>query len=207
MDTYRKFFSISIERHYPDDAAMIIASTDRHYHIIARDTRFSFTSSNPLDRRLDFSAYFLAFIKALDERAESYEVIRTICLEIVTEYVRPKNRFQVWVKQLPARMIDTWWAKIFLKKFAKRVRQNENADGFIAEIITDQQATFGLGYGVDILECGICKLFKKHRFEKYASILCEVDAVTSSLAGLNLMRESTIAHGASKCDFRWSRKK
>jgi hypothetical protein len=42
-----------------------------------------------------------------------------------------------------------------------------------------------LGYGVDILECGICKLFKKHGYEQYASILCEVDRVTSGLADWN----------------------
>lgn len=207
MDRYRRYFYTSIEHHYQNDAAAIISITDRHYQIISKDTQFSFTSSNPLDRRLDFSAYFLAFIKTLDERGESYDAIRNICLEIVTEYVRPKNRFQTWMKQLPAKMIGTWWAKILLKKFARRIRRNEHEEGFIAEIITDHQQTFGLGYGVDILECGICKLFRKNRFDKYASILCEVDEVTSSLAGLNLIRKGTIARGASKCDFRWSRKK
>jgi hypothetical protein len=39
--------------------------------------------------------------------------------------------------------------------------------GFIATIITDKKETLGLGYGVDILECGICKLFNKHNYQKY----------------------------------------
>lgn len=57
----------------------------------------------------------------------------------------------------------------------------------------------------DILECGICKLFKKHNYEKYSSILCEVDEITSRLAGLKLIRTGTIALGAKKCDFRFKK--
>ena len=84
--------------------------------------------------------------------------------------------------------------------------KNLNPDGFIANIITDKKETLGLGYGVDILECGICKLFKKHNYQKYSSILCEVDTITSGFAGLRLVRGGTIALGAKKCDFRWERK-
>jgi hypothetical protein len=100
-------------------------------------------------------------------------------------------------------LINTWPAQILLKSFQKRVSVNTNAGGFIANIITDKNETFGLGYGVDIIECGICKLFKKHNYSKYASILCEVDEITSRLAGLQLFRSGTIANGAMKCDFRF----
>ncbi|MFI5156145.1 MAG: L-2-amino-thiazoline-4-carboxylic acid hydrolase [Chitinophagales bacterium] len=41
--------------------------------------------------------------------------------------------------------------------------------------------------------------------KKYASILCEVDKVTSGLAGLDLIRTGTIALGAKKCDFRFKK--
>jgi len=106
---------------------------------------------------------------------------------------------------MPAKLANTWLATVFLKKFNKRVSKNSNPGGFIANIITDKQETLGLGYGVDIIECGICKLFKKHNYQKYSSILCEVDAITAELAGLKLIRNGTIALGAKKCDFRWKR--
>ena len=98
---------------------------------------------------------------------------------------------------------NTWLGQILIKAFHKRVSVNTNADGFIANILTDKKETFGLGYGIDIIECGICKLFKKHNYSKYASILCEVDEITSGLAGLQLIRTGTIANGAKKCDFRF----
>jgi hypothetical protein len=88
---------------------------------------------------------------------------------------------------------------------SKRVNRNDNKGGFKANIITDKQQTYGLGYGIDIVECGICKLFNKHHFDKYAPILCEVDKLTAELAGLILVRTGTIANGAKKCDFRFQK--
>ena len=70
-------------------------------------------------------------------------------------------------------------------------------------MITDTKETYGLGYGIDILECGICKLYNKHNYNKFASILCEIDHITTSLAGLEMVRMGTIANGAQKCDFRY----
>ncbi|HEU4858559.1 MAG TPA: L-2-amino-thiazoline-4-carboxylic acid hydrolase [Chitinophagaceae bacterium] len=206
MAKYKKYFITTIKRRFPGHADEIIAGTNDHYKVISVDTAFVASSGNPIDKRLDFCAYFLALIKTLDKRGENFETTRKICLEIVTEYVKPKNQFQQFVKRLPAKLVNTWLATFLLGEFDKRVSKNANPDGFIANIITDKQETLGLGYGIDILECGICKLFKKHNYQKYAAILCEVDALTSDLAGLKLIRTGTIALGAPKCDFRWERK-
>lgn len=101
--------------------------------------------------------------------------------------------------------MNTGLATILLPVFDKKISHNPNKDGFVARIITDKEETYGLGYGVDILECGIGKLFRKHHYEQYASVLCEVDKVASGLAGLQLIRTGTIALGAEKCDFRFKR--
>lgn len=100
-------------------------------------------------------------------------------------------------------MTNTFLGKLMIKKFGKMVEKNSSTEGFIAKIITDKEETYGLGYGIDILECGICKLFAKHNYAKYATILCEVDEITSGLAGLQLIRTGTIANGAKICDFRY----
>jgi hypothetical protein len=205
MPGFRKYFIEGVKKNFPGHSSNIISNIEDNYNIITKDTAFAASSDNPIDKRLDFCAYFLALIKTMDERGESFETIRRICLEIVIEFVRPKNKLQQLLKKVPAKLTNTWLAAIFLKKFSKRVSKNSNPGGFIAKIITDNQETFGLGYGVDILECGICKLFKKHNYQKYSSILCEVDAVTSDLAGLKLIRNGTIASGAKKCDFRWEK--
>lgn len=205
MSGYKKYFVRSINRNFPDDHSKIIASTDHHYQIISADTHFASTSANPIDKRLDFCSYFLALIKTLDEKGQSFESIREICLEIVTDYVTPKNKLQGFVKRLMPKLITTRLGQALIQSFHKRVSVRSHPEGFVANIITDKQETFGLGYGIDILECGICKLFQKHNYKKYASILCEVDEITSGLAGLELIRSGTIANGATKCDFRFKR--
>ena len=206
MPAFRKYFMEGIEKNFPGRSAKIISAIDSHYKIISADTAFAATSKNPIDKRLDFCAYFLALIKTLDEQAETFETIKRICLEIVIEYVRPKNKLQRLLKRIPAKLTNTLLFDYFIKKFSARVNKNSNPGGFVANIITDKKETFGLGYGIDIIECGICKLFIKHNYQTYSSILCEVDKITSDLAGLKLIRNGTIALGAKKCDFRWEKK-
>lgn len=205
MGHYKKYFILFIKENYSSESANIIANTENHYKIISTDIAFAKSSKNPIDKRLDFCAYFLALIKTLDEKGESFENIRKICLQITTEYVQPNNKIQEFFKRLLPKLTNTWLGQRLIKVFHEMVSVNTNADGFIANIITDKQKTFGLGYGIDIIECGICKLFKKHNYSKYASILCEVDEITSGLAGLQLIRTGTIANGAKKCDFRFKR--
>jgi hypothetical protein len=205
MGNYKKYFIKAIENKFPVSSDRIIAYSNAHYKTISINTRFAKTSANPIDKRLDFCSYFLALIKTLDEQGENFETIRKVCLEVVTDYVQPKNKIHALLKRLPAELTNTWLWHILIKAFNKKVSLRSHLDGFVANIIFDKEETFGLGYGVDILECGICKLFKKHHYEKYASILCEVDELTSSMAGLQLIRTGTIALGAKKCDFRYKK--
>lgn len=205
MEKYRKYFARAIKKTYPDKADFLIDEIDNNFKIISIDTSFALSSANPLDKRLDFSAYFLALVKTLDRQGEAFESIRRICLEIVIEYIRPKSKFQLLLKKLPVQFANTWLADVFLKVFNKKVSRKAHSDGFVANIITDKTETYGFGYGFDIVECGICKLFKKHHYEKYSTILCEVDEITSGLIGLKLIRTGTIALGAKKCDFRFKK--
>jgi hypothetical protein len=203
--SFTKFFKKAIEKHFPNEADLLMQEVDQCFKVLSVDTRFAAKSSNPIDRRLDFAAYFLALIQTLESRNHSYDEIKSICLEVTYDYVSPKNGVQKWLKRLPANLINLRITKPLLKLFHNKVSKKGNEAGFRAAIITDKAQTFNLGYGFDIFECGICKLFQKHNAAKYASILCEVDKVTSNLAGLELFRNSTIAYGAEKCDFRFKK--
>ncbi len=205
MKTYRKYFYSAIDHAYPESAALIKEATELRYAVISKDISFAKRSPNPIDRRLDFCAYFLSLIKVLEERGESYEVIRRICLDITLEMVRPKNKLSDIGKKIFPLLTNTWLGKLMISVLQKKAIQNAHPLGFKAQIITDRKKTFGLGYGIDILECGICKLFQKHEMGQFAKILCEVDEITSAHAGLQLIRMGTIANGAVKCDFRYRR--
>ena len=201
----RKSLHKIITKKYPDSYALVLQETEQRYLKIAEQVKFASTSKNPLDKRMDVTAYLLAFIQTLEQHGHSFDEIKTVCLEVAYEHVRPKNKLQHWLKRLPVKLGNKWLTNILLQKLNKKVRKRGHPDGFVAEILTNKEETYGLGYGVDILECGICKLFQKHNAQTYTPILCEIDHITSSLAGLTLIRTGTIALGAAKCDFRFQK--
>lgn len=139
MKDYQKYFRKFVKDNYPTEFEKIISIMDEHYKTISTDTTFAQISKNPMDKRLDFSSYFLALIKTFDERNEEFENIRKICLQITTEYVQPKSKIQEFFKRLLPKLINTWVGKILIKAFHKRVSINSNTDGFVANIITDKQ--------------------------------------------------------------------
>jgi hypothetical protein len=203
--TFRKFFATAIAKHFPDESNSLVAEVDRRFELLSADTAFATTSRNPIDKRLDFAAYFLALIQTLEAKGLSYAEIKNICLEVTYDFVSPRNAVHAWLKRWPSKVIGSPFLKPLIDVFNNKVSKLGHPDGFRADIITDKKETYNLGYGIEIRECGICKLFQKHEAFRYASILCEVDKVTSSLAGLELIRTGTIANGAEKCDFRFRR--
>lgn len=201
--SFKKFFHRAIRQRYPAQAETLVAELDARYAILKEEVAFAKKSANPVDRRLDFTACFLALVQVLEKQGEPFEEIREICLEITHEYVRPKNAVQAWLKRLPVKIIGSPLGSLLTNFMKKKTEKLGHPDGFRTKMVTDPAQTFGLGYGMDILECGICKQFQKHGMQRYATILCEVDKLTSALAGLEMVRSSTIANGAEKCDFRW----
>jgi len=206
MEKFRKYFHQGILKYDPLRATQLIADIESAYKRIQPDVRFAKTSKNPVDRRMEIAAYILATIEVLDKAGAPLEKIREVLHSIAHELVRPKNALQRLLKKLPAKMIDTWVAKFLIRQMQKRVGERSHPDGFAVRVLTDKKETLGLGYGIDILECGICKLYQKHGLQKYTHLLCEIDYITTSMAGLTMHRSGTIALGASKCDFRYEKK-
>lgn len=203
---FKKYFTDAIEQHDATRSELMIKQLDARFISIAKDVEFAKTSPNPMDKRLEFIGYFLAFIQTLEAFEYEYERIRQISLEVAYEYVKPKNKFQAWLKRLPMKFVNFAFAKSLLNRLNGKLIRRGHEDGFVAEIITDKAQTLGIGYGINILECGVCKLFNKHGASNYTSILCDVDKITTSFAGLEMVISGTISRGASVCDFRYKLK-
>lgn len=204
--TYDAFFRKVLEKHFAvEKAESIMKETEVELDGMHNDLTFVDESPNPMDRRIALSGIFLALIKVLDKQGMAMESIRSLCTAVALEYVRPKNRVHRKLKSWTGKMIQTVLGKLLIRQMIKRTAIS-HPDGFAIKIITDPKETFGLGYGIDIHQCGICKLFHKHQYDHYANILCDVDHITSGLSGLELIRTGTVANGAPKCDFRFKAK-
>lgn len=189
------YFRDEVCRRYPGEWAAVEA----RYARIAPDVEFARTSANPMDRRLEFCAWFLATIQMMEARGEPFAVIREVCLAVTVAYVRPKNALRRWLKRLPGVLLRLPVAGLFTGWMRRKAGRKGHADGFLVQIVTDPAVALGF----DIVECGIVKLFRKHGAERYVPILCEVDELTAEMAGLELTRVGTIALGAERCDFRF----
>ena len=202
---YKRHFHAELDRRYPPEVAKPLrAAIDSRFQSIYPSIAFARTSANPMDRRLEFCGYFLATIQTLEARGESYDDIRSACVNIAHSYVRPTNAFHRWLKSLPGKLIGfTPLTRLLTWIMSSKTGRKGHPDGFLVQIITDPHETYGLRYGFDILECGICTLFARHGALHYVPILCEVDRLTTSMAGLEMIRGGTIAMGAAKCDFRF----
>jgi len=202
---YESCFRRELQRRYGAGHEAMWAEIEERHRALAADVAFARRSSNPMDRRLDFCACFLATIQCLEKRGEDFATIRAVCLAITMDYVTPKTGLQRFLRALPAKLIGTPLRGVATSFMKRKTGHLGHPDGFLVQVITSASETNGLKFGFDILECGVCKLFVKHGAVKYVSILCEVDEMTSSMVGLELVRGGTIAGGRAKCDFRFRR--
>ena len=136
MKNYKKYFKKAIQNNFPNNSEHLLSEIERDFQILSEGIKFSFNSKNPMDKRLDFSAYFLALIKVLDKAGVNFARIREISLEIVTEYVRPKNKIQELLKRLPVKLVNTNLANMLLSILDKKLNKKAHPAGFVAKIIT-----------------------------------------------------------------------
>ena len=70
---YKPYFRKALEKYYPKYSLELLEDIDAQYNVLKADVRFAKTSSNPIDKRLDLSAYFLALIMVLEKAGERFE--------------------------------------------------------------------------------------------------------------------------------------
>ncbi|MDZ7648552.1 MAG: hypothetical protein U5K54_15935 [Cytophagales bacterium] len=75
MEKFRKYFHSAIQQEYPQRATQLIADIETSFKRIQPDVRFAKTSKNPVDRRMEIAAYFLATIEVLDKVGTPLEKI------------------------------------------------------------------------------------------------------------------------------------
>ncbi len=81
---YRRSFLNIVQLNYPKEARDIIAAIDRNHKLVSNDTAFSSHSPNPLNLRLNLSAYFLAMTQVLEKRGALFEFSDSPSAEFMT---------------------------------------------------------------------------------------------------------------------------
>ncbi len=87
-----------------------------------------------------------------------------------------------------------------LRKQARASRSSIYEYDFVYDIVPGGE---GYKWGIDYVECGIVKFFKRQGEEELAKYACILDYLMFPAIGVDLVRTGTIAEGCRRCDFRF----
>ena len=156
---------------------------------------------NPFYANMLFESVLgLALYKTLTKKGMQVEDIGRILLETFTA------RVYSWPRSL-RRIINLLLfsdpVRLILKRRADESRKRLNNSDWVLEYVEGNDEDYE--YGVDYLECAICKLYHAHDADEMIKYNCQCDFTLSDALGWGLVRTMTIADGDKKCDFRFKR--
>ena len=182
-----------------DLSAVLIMEIKEAYEALRPEIPYIGGKGNMFTEWLNYGAYYLAMYRVLSARGHNVDDVGKLIFEtyeVMADY--PK-----------------WFLRIvghfkYGKKYEEKLRQaavvsqkRKYPGDFVSSFIEGDGENFD--YGLDITECGICKLYAAQGAERLSRYMCLSDYVVSKAFNRGLVRYKTIAEGAKKCDFRFKK--
>lgn len=146
---------------------------------------------------LDYGVYFLSVYRVLKHAGYSInQVGKTIYRTYETMADYPK-----WFLNVVGRLK---YGKSYVSHLSRACDESQKRQypwDWVCTFIAGDGQQFD--YGLDITECGICKLYAAHNAMELAPYMCLSDFVVSKAFDRGLVRYHTIAEGDDLCDFRY----
>ena len=86
------------------------------------------------------------------------------------------------------------------RKWSAQTHEKKYENDWVVDVL---EKTDDYTFGLDYLECGVCKLCRDEGCPELAKYMCSLDFMLAELIGARLTRTMTLAEGAPKCDFRF----
>ena len=196
FEATQKVFSV---RFGDDVSAALITEIKHAYENLYPKIPFIGGQENMFTEWLNYGAYYLAMYQALSARGHKTDDVGTLIFEtynVMADY-------PPWFLGIVGRFKYGKKYEKKLKAAATASQQRKYPQDFVASYIEGDGKNFD--YGLDITECGICKLYRTHGAENLARYMCLSDYVISKAFKRGLVRYETIAEGGGKCDFRYKK--
>ena len=182
-----------------DLSAILIMEIRETYETLRHEIPYIGGKGNMFTEWLNYGAYYLAMYRVLAARGHDFDDVGKLIFEtyeVMADYPKWFLRFVGHFK----------YGKKYEDKFrqAAAVSQKRKYPGdFVLSFIEGDSQNFD--YGLDITECGICKLYAAQGAERLSRYMCLSDYVVSKAFNRGLVRYKTIAEGADRCDFRFKK--
>jgi len=143
---------------------------------------------------------YLAMYRALQKQGRTIEDAGRLAFMIGTEEARA-------IPLIARRIMGyLWFSPLFTKQIEKRkirLQQHRYPGESVLNYVKGDGREFD--YGVDYIECAVCKFLQAENALELAPYACALDKPVSELMGWGLTRTMTLAEGSPKCDFRFKK--
>ena len=196
-----KRFSKVLALHVDDQPTnAIIQETRQEFERLIPEIPYIGGKANNLTQDLIDCTMLLALYQVLKREGFRIEEIGKIVIEMEQKRVHSYPRF---VLELLGKVIHSPLGKNRLKKAADKSQEGRYPGGWVSVYIEGDGEEFD--FGIDYLECGLCKFYHQQGADEFTPYLCQFDYVQQSAMRAGFFRSMTLAEDAERCDFRWKR--
>lgn len=198
----RRIRHVGVRRYGAETSDAITAEARADYEALIPQLPYIGGRRNPHTRLIIAAAMFLALYKVLKRRGRPVEEIGELVHEAVQAFFDTLPRFLL---RSYGRLNFTRRALRGAYKSALESQEREYPGAWVYAVVEGDGVAFD--WGIDQLECGICKFFAAHDAEEFVPYMCDLDFIASDYFGWGLVRTTTLAEGGERCDFRFKRER
>ena len=188
------------QKHFSDDlSATLIIETKQAYEDILPEIPYIGGNDNIFSEWLNYGAYYLGMYQALSQHGHQLDEIG----KMIFETYETMADYPKWLLSVVGHFKYGKKYEVTLKQTAELSQQRRYAGDFVSYFIEGDNEEFD--YGLDITECGICKLYAAFGADNLSRYMCLSDYVVSKAFNRGLVRYKTVAEGSDKCDFRFKK--
>jgi hypothetical protein len=193
---------VAVARYGEQLAETVAVEARREYESLIPQIPYIGGRRNPLTWIMISAGMFLALYRAMKAQGKEVEEIGTFV------YAGVEKAYGL----LPRFALHRYGGLSFTEHRQRRARElalesqeRRYAGDWVYSVVQGDGESFD--YGLDFVECGICKFFHAQRADEFARYMCRLDFIMSERMGMGLVRTTTIAEGGEKCDFRYKRER
>ena len=191
---------LAVSRYGERFAEIVIVEARREYKLLIPQLPYIGGRRNPLTQILVSAGMFLALYRTMKAQGKEVEEIGAFVYEGVERAYRLFPRFVLYL----------FGGLSFTERRRRRgcelsleSQKRLYLADWVYSVVEGDEENFD--YGLDFVECGICKFFCSQEADEFARYMCRLDFIMSERTGMGLIRTTTIAEGGEKCDFRYKR--
>ena len=193
---------VAISRYGERFAETVLVDARREYESLIPHLPYIGGRRDPLTQIMISAGMFLALYRMMKTRGKEVEEIGTFVYEGVERAYRLLPRFAL---SLYGGLSFTERHRRKEHRLALESQKRQYAGDWVYSVIEGDGKSFD--YGLDFVECGICKFFHVQGADEFVRYMCRLDFIMSERMGMGLVRTTTIAEGGEKCDFRYRRER